>query len=171
MNGNEFLTDTPRIKELNDLAKKLGDLENEYKSKIDTSHLNYKNLGYYVEGRNQEIVSLMDTLAEQRQEKEDNEEAYRKEMIRSLNAIEQNTANLQIIVELISKSVEQQDVLIGFVTEIMSIAKAKNKEEAKTLYEKTVGRISTAVQDGEALAKLVLYATVIYNMVSTALGG
>jgi GTP1/Obg family GTP-binding protein len=97
-------------------------------------------------------------------------EAYQNEMLRSLHAIESNTATLHTIVDLIGKSNEQQDELISIITEILSIAKAKDKIEAKSLYEKTVGRMASVIKDGEALAKLMPVVTAVYNAVTSAFG-
>jgi len=97
-------------------------------------------------------------------------EAYQNEMLRTLHAIESNTASLNTIVELIGSNNEQQDEIIAIITEILSIAKAKDKNEAKSLYENTIGRMASAVNDGESLAKLVPIATAVYNAVTSAFG-
>ena len=97
-------------------------------------------------------------------------EAYQNEMLRTLHAIESNTATLHTIVELIIRNNEQQDELIAMFTEILTIAKARDKAEAETLYKKTVGKMANVIKDGEALAKLMPVVTAIYNAVSSAFG-
>ncbi|WP_089608999.1 hypothetical protein [Dehalobacterium formicoaceticum] len=90
--------------------------------------------------------SLRDVQRE-RERKEAAEAAYREETIRSLRAIEQNTTNLYTLVDLISKSNEQQDVLIEIIAEVLTIAKAKNQAEAKSVYTKVMGRIKKTIKD------------------------
>lgn len=96
--------------------------------------------------------------------KEALETAYREETIRSLRAIEQNTANLHTLVDLISKSNEQQDELIAIIAEVLTIAKAKNQAEAKSVYTRVMGRITQTIKDAETLAKIAGYATTVWNL-------
>ena len=80
-----------------------------------------------------------------------NEEAYRRENIRSLQAIEQNTANLYTHVDLISKSNVQQEELISIISDALLIASAKSKEEAEIEYLKVMKRITDTVKGVEAI--------------------
>lgn len=91
-------------------------------------------------------------------------ENYQTESLKTLRAIEQNTANLNTLVDLISKSNEQQDELISIIAEILTIAKAKDKKEAESIYKKVMGRITQTIKDGETLAKVVGYATTVYEL-------
>jgi lipoate synthase len=59
---------------------------------------------------------------------------YQKRSYEVLQAIEKNTANLQVIVDLIHTSNENQDEIIELLSEIQSMAKAKDKDEAGTIY-------------------------------------
>ena len=72
--------------------------------------------------------------------------------------------NLNTLVDLISKSNEQQDELISIIAEILTIAKAKDKKEAESIYKKVMGRITQTIKDGETLAKVVGYATTVYEL-------
>ena len=92
-------------------------------------------------------------------------EKYQNEIIRILSSIESNTANLYSLVDLVSKSNEQQDELIAIFADVMSIAKASNKDEAKSLYGQTIGKITKVVKDAEALAKLLPFATTVFEAV------
>lgn len=113
----------------------------------------------------QAIQSAMDAVQAERERKVAVEEAYRQETIRSLRAIEQNTANLYTLVDLISKSTEQQDELITIIADILTIAKAKDKKEAESIYKKVMAKITQTVKDGETLAKVAGYATTVYELV------
>lgn len=127
--------------------------------KIDTGHFTLQ-----MEQRNREMAAILDEIVEDKQLEEAAEEAYRQEIIRSLRAIEQNTANLQTLVDLINKSNDQQDELIAIITEILTIAKAMDKKEAESIYKKVMAMISQTVKDGETLAKVVSYATAVYEL-------
>lgn len=106
----------------------------------------------------------MQAVQRERERKEAAETAYREETIRSLRAIEQNTANLYTLVDLISKSNEQQDELIAIIADILTIAKAKDKKEAESIYKNVMGKITQTVKEGETLAKLVGWATAVYEL-------
>lgn len=112
----------------------------------------------------QEINAMMEDISKERERKEAAEEAYRQETIRSLNAIEQNTANLYTLVDLVSKSNEQQDELISIIAEVLTIAKAKSQGEAKSVYTKVMGRITQTIKDAETLAKIAGYATTVWQL-------
>lgn len=121
------------------------------------------NLDFIAE-HSREMERTMQAVQRERERKEAAEVAYRQETIRSLRAIEQNTANLYTLVDLISKSNEQQDELIAIIAEILTIAKAKDKKEAESIYKKVMAKITQIVKDGETLAKVVGYATTVYEL-------
>lgn len=109
----------------------------------------------------------MEEIVAEQERKEAEEVAFRQETVRSLQAIEQNTANLYTLVDLISKSNEQQDELIEIITEILSIAKAKSREEAQSAFRKVMGKITQTVQDAETLGKIAGFATTVWNLTQT----
>ena len=90
---------------------------------------------------------------------------YQKKSLEILQSINENTANLYTMVELISQSNEKQDELISLMTEILSLAKAKNKEEADTLFKKIMSKINDTADSVESMIKIVGWATTVYNMV------
>lgn len=94
---------------------------------------------------------------------------YQQQSLEMLKSINQNTANLYTLVDLISKSNEQQDEVIGIVSEILTIAKAKEKKEAESLLKKVMTKINDSVETADSMIKLVGWATTIYNMVITML--
>lgn len=94
---------------------------------------------------------------------------YQQQSLETLKSINQNTANLYTLVDLISKSNEQQDEVIEIVSEILAIAKAKEKEEAESLLKKVMTKINGSVETADSMIKLVGWATTIYNMVITML--
>ena len=70
---------------------------------LTTNHLANSIADSFAE-RNREMERTMQAIQDERERKEAAETAYREETIRSLRAIEQNTANLYTLVDLISKS-------------------------------------------------------------------
>ncbi|KGP76138.1 hypothetical protein JT05_06630 [Desulfosporosinus sp. Tol-M] len=135
--------------------------------KIDLSNFqpNYSNmLAQQISESERQASRAMEAVQRERERKEAAEEAYRQETIRSLNAIEQNTANLYTLVDLISKSNEQQDELISIIAEVLTIAKAKSQGEAKSVYTKVMGRITQTIKDAETLAKIAGYATTVWQL-------
>ena len=91
---------------------------------------------------------------------------YQQKSLEILESINKNTANLYSIVELIKDSNEKQDEMIALVSEILALAKAKDKKEADSLYKKITSKISTEVKNVDAIIKLVGWATSVYQMIS-----
>ena len=69
------------------------------------------------------------------------------------------------MVELIKQSNDKQDELISLMAEVLSLAKAKSKEEADTLFKKIMSKINGTVDSVESMIKIVGWATTVYNMV------
>ena len=90
---------------------------------------------------------------------------YQKKSLEVLQSINENTANLYTMVELISKSNDKQDELISLMTEVLSLAKAKSKEEAATSFKNITRKITDATASVDSLIKIVGWATTVYNMV------
>ena len=94
---------------------------------------------------------------------------YQEQSLEMLRSINQNTANLYTLVDLISKSNEQQDIVIEIISDILAIAKAKEKKEAESLLKKAMKKINDSVELADSMIKLVGWATTIYNMVTSML--
>ena len=92
-------------------------------------------------------------------------EEYQTRSLEMLQSISENTANLYTIVDLINKSKERQDELLDILSEILAIAKAKEKNEAETLFKRVMTKINESVKTADSIVKLVGWATTIYNMV------
>ena len=80
-------------------------------------------------------------------------------------SLEENTANLSSIVDLINHSNENQDQIIEIFTDILSIAKAKNKEEADGLFKNVSEKITSTTDTVDAIIKLTGWATTVYKIV------
>ena len=134
--------------------------------RIDFSKTNHlaNSVADSIAANQRDMERSMQAVQRERERKEAAEAAYREETIRSLRAIEQNTANLYTLVDLISKSNEQQDELIEIIAEVLTIAKARSQAEAKSVYTKVMGRITQTIKDAETLAKIAGYATAVWNL-------
>lgn len=94
---------------------------------------------------------------------------YQLQSLEILKSINQNTANLYTLVDLISKSNEQQDEIIEITSEILTIAKAKEKKEAESFFKKVITRINSSVATADSVIKLISWATIFYRIVITML--
>lgn len=90
---------------------------------------------------------------------------YQKKSLEVLQSINENTANLYTMVELINQNNEKQDELIVLMTEILSLAKAKSKGEADALFKKILAKINNTTDNVDSMIKIVGWATTVYNMV------
>lgn len=90
---------------------------------------------------------------------------YQQRSLEILESINKNTANLYSIIELIKDSNEKQDEMIGLITEILTLAKAKDKKEADSLYKKIFSKINTEVKNVDAIIKLTGWASSVYQLI------
>lgn len=109
-----------------------------------------------------EIPKINNSLVEEHMEKT---ELYHEKSLKILESINANTANIYSIVELIRVSNDKQDILISILNDILLIAKAKNKEEADSLFKKVVDRINNGVDTADSMIKILGWATTIYQVV------
>ncbi|WP_436664218.1 hypothetical protein ACOALA_04025 [Alicyclobacillus acidoterrestris] len=92
------------------------------------------------------------------------EEQHRKDVLEALRAIQQNTGFLPGMFELIKDSNERQDEIFGIFVEILEITKAKNKQEAASLYRKALDKAGKFTGDVEVVTKLVGWANTVFLM-------
>lgn len=92
---------------------------------------------------------------------------YQKKSYEVLKAIEENTANLHVLVDLVHNSKENQDEIIDLLSEIQTMAKAKDSDEAASLYKRVMAKIAGAVKDAETVQKLSSYAGTVFTIVQT----
>jgi len=90
---------------------------------------------------------------------------YQQKSLEVLQSINENTANLYTMVELINQNNEKQDELIALMTEVLSLAKAKNKAEADSLFKKIMEKINNTADSVDSMIKITGWATTVYNMV------
>lgn len=94
-----------------------------------------------------------------------NTQEYQQKSLEVLQSINENTANLYILVELINQGNDKQDELISLMTEVLSLAKAKSKEEVDTLFKKIMSKITDTADCADSMIKIGGWATTVYHMV------
>lgn len=93
-------------------------------------------------------------------------EDYQKRSLEILEQIQQNTASLYTIAELINSANDKQSDMIALITEILTISKAHDKEEADTLFKKVFDKIQYVSDSAEAIVKLSTVAVNVYQLVT-----
>lgn len=94
---------------------------------------------------------------------------YQQKSLEVLQSINENTANLYTMVELISQTNEKQDELIALIAEILTLAKAKSKAEADSLFKSIMTKINETVDSADSLIKIDGWAMTVYHMVQPML--
>lgn len=82
-----------------------------------------------------------------------------------LQQIEKNTASLAEITKLLHESNLQHDQIIDLMGDLFAISKSKDNEEAQSLYQKAISKISSVGENVGNITTLVNLATTIYNAV------
>ena len=119
---------------------------------------NYDNLCQEVKGLNSfERIVPEDYFA--------NNLEYQKKLLGQLESINNNTSVLPGALELINKNVDNQEQIMKLINEILSIAKAKDKEEAKSMFMKVLDKIKEVTDDIEAIQKLTTWACIAYKFI------
>jgi predicted house-cleaning NTP pyrophosphatase (Maf/HAM1 superfamily) len=148
-----------------DPSSPLGQMMEKFKN-IDISRLmpSYTLPDYdFINRQLQENIQDIDPIIPEGYFKKTQE--YQEESLEMLKSINTNTANLYTLVDLISNANDKQDELIGLISEILTIAKAKDKEEAESLFKKVMGKINETVKSADSMIKIMGWATSIYSMV------
>lgn len=94
---------------------------------------------------------------------------YQQQSLAMLQSINQNTANLYTLVDLINKNNENQEELLAICSSILDIATAKSKDEAESKFTKAMSKINDTVKSADSMVKIIGWATTVYNMVSQIL--
>ncbi|QSW67373.1 hypothetical protein J0X23_02630 [Lactiplantibacillus plantarum] len=82
-----------------------------------------------------------------------------------LQQIEKNTASLAEITKLLHESNLQHNQIIDLMGDLFAISKSKDNEEAQSLYQKAISKISSVGENVGNITTLVTLATTIYNAV------
>ena len=96
-------------------------------------------------------------------------EKYQEKSLKILESIKENTANLSMLVEMINQSNDKQDELLEIMTEILAIAKEKEKKEAESKLKMVMNKITNTFDNADAIIKLLNWAMLVYNTVTPML--
>jgi hypothetical protein len=105
----------------------------------------------------------LEEMHKERERKEAAEIEFRNNVIKQLNTIATNTANLSTIAELIHKNNKNQDEIIQLLTECLSLSKAETREEADSKYRQLMNRITQTVQDIETIQTITGFLNTVYS--------
>lgn len=155
------LSETAKIiqSEINGINKRREELiEGLTMPNFEEININYDNLYKEVEGLNS-----FDSIVPE--DYFDNNIEYQKKSLEQLESINNNTSVLPEILELINTNNENQEQMIEIISEILSIAKAKDKEEAKNMFMKVLDKIKEVTDDVEAIQKLITWAYKAYKFI------
>jgi hypothetical protein len=106
-------------------------------------------------------------LQESVERRRQSEEKYKQDVLGTLKNIEENTGNLNIIIDLIMSNNEKQEEIFEIIMEFLSIAKEKDEDVAKGKYKKVMKDIAGFTGDIETMSKLYGFGTVLYNVLNT----
>ncbi len=85
------------------------------------------------------------------------------EVLKTLKKIENNTSFLGEIADLAKRDSEKKDEILELGKEIMKITTASNKEEAESIYRKTLSKINDFSGGVESVQKLSQIANEVFN--------
>lgn len=101
------------------------------------------------------------------QEKYRIEAEYNASVLNTLIKIENNTANLTALIELIKDNNERQEEILNVIMDLLSVAKETNKENAQNKYRKIMNKISDFSNDFETFMKLTTFATTVHGVLQS----
>lgn len=90
---------------------------------------------------------------------------YQQKSLEILQSINQNTANLYTIVDLLHTNNEKQEQILGIFRESLAIATAKNKKEADSIYRQIIKKINETVENVDNAIKIINWTTTVYQIV------
>lgn len=93
------------------------------------------------------------------------EAVYKDAVLSALQGIESNTGSLAQIVALLKTNNDKQEQLIALITEIMSIGKAENQEEADSKYRQVMKKVTEFEGDVSSIQTLIGMANTIFGAV------
>jgi len=107
--------------------------------------------------------NTLEMIAEEKEEAEKRETEYRESVVKALQGIEKNTALLTEMTVLMQKNNDKQEQIFELITEILSIMKSKDKEEAESKFTAVMKKIA-AVSDGvNGVSSLFTMAQTVYT--------
>lgn len=82
------------------------------------------------------------------------EEEYKQEVLQTLKGIENNTVGLTEVIPLLSKSIGNQEDILNYLKEALSISASETKEEAVSKWRTVMNKATEVTTDYETVQKL-----------------
>ena len=95
------------------------------------------------------------------------EQEYRENSLKYLKAIEENTANLATLDELISNGNDKQDEIIEILKELFELAKHTDKSKAESAFRNVMNRIHSFEGDVSTIVKLMGFASTLWGILQS----
>lgn len=94
---------------------------------------------------------------------------YDSDVLETLKGIEKNTGDIARIIDLLQTSSANQGKILQLLSEIQSIAAAKNANEADTKYREVMKKVTQLEEDASSIDTLVGYSRVVWTGVKAYL--
>jgi ABC-type bacteriocin/lantibiotic exporter with double-glycine peptidase domain len=91
-------------------------------------------------------------------------EAYKRAVLQTLKNIESNTVGLKEVIPLLSKSMDNQEELLNYLKEGLSISASQTKEEAESKWRSLMNKATKLNSDVETIQKLQGFANTILSL-------
>lgn len=112
---------------------------------------------------------MLDELYDERERELLEKQRYEQETLETLKRIEKNTGDIGQIIALLQTSKMNQEKLLEIVSDIQSIAIAKDEEEADGKYRAVMKKITQLEEDASSMDTLLGYGKLVWNGVKAYL--
>jgi DNA repair exonuclease SbcCD ATPase subunit len=152
------------FKTLSDIGTTLKKLQNIQLPKIEPLPiLQPVDSGVY-ERMQAQIDQQVKELNESQEAMRRKKEAYDQEVLQTLKNIENNTIGLNEVIPLLSKSVGNQEEILNYLKDSLSISASETKEEAESKWRAVMKQATLVTSDVETIQKLHGFANTILKM-------
>jgi hypothetical protein len=113
---------------------------------------------------NEELEQQVKEMNELKEIELRKKEAYDQEVLQTLKNIESNTVGLNEVIPLLSKSLGNQEEILNYLKEALSISASKTKEEAEGKWRTVMNKATQITTDVETIQKLHGFANTILKL-------
>lgn len=143
-------------------ASKLGEMTFKFKD-LQLPKIEPLNSGI-VRSLNEDLEQQLKEMNEQKEFERRKKEAYDQEVLQTLKNIESNTVGLNEVIPLLSKSLDNQEDVLNYLKEALSISASKTKEEAEGKWRTVMNKAAQITTDVETIQKLHGFANTILKL-------
>jgi hypothetical protein len=150
------------MSEKNNFANTLGEMAFKFKD-FQLPKIEPINSGI-VRRMNEELEQQVKEMNELKEIELRKKEAYDQEVLQTLKNIESNTVGLNEVIPLLSKSLGNQEEILNYLKEALSISASKTKEEAEGKWRTVMNKATQITTDVETIQKLHGFANTILKL-------